>query len=393
MYWTFIVIAGSLIVTLIVVTILPLLKIQKKKKSDNDLELDFLKNQLKQIEKDINAGSLEKSDGEYNRAKISRSILTILDPNKNALNHTSAPKNMTFALMIVIIFVLSFGTYITYSHLGNLDFQKELFLKTTPMSYDLKSSFLSQEDVESFIKKKLKTAESNSKPTKNQPLIDLITKLKAVLEDRPNDLTGYKLLVKHSLEINDYITARKAQKTIIEILNTKVTSFEFSSYAEFCILAARNYVSPQAEAAIKMALKLNYKNSQAKFYSTLLLFQKDQPYNVEPIWIELIRTEPPESKWVKLILRQILKIMSDGSKTFSTVTKSSKSSLTLQALSEIEAQLELQGGSIEDWNDLIKVYKNLNLIKQMNGAINRAKKFVSLNTTKVEKLTLGLLSK
>ena len=393
MYWTFIVIAGSLIVTLIVVTILPLLKIQKKKKSDNDLELDFLKNQLNQIEKDINAGSLEKSDGEYSRAKISRSILTILDPNKNALNHTSAPKNMTFALMIVIIFVLSLGTYITYSHLGNLDFQKELFLKTTPMSYDLKSSFLSQKDVESFIKKKLKTAESNSKPTKNQPLIDLITKLKAVLEDRPNDLTGYKLLVKHSLEINDYITARKAQKTIIEILNTKVTSFEFSSYAEFCILAARNYVSPQAEAAIKMALKLNYKNSQAKFYSTLLLFQKDQPYNVEPIWIELIRTEPPESKWVKLILRQILKIMSDGSKTFSTVTKSSKSSLTLQALSEIEAQLELQGGSIEDWNDLIKVYKNLNLIKQMNGAINRAKKFVSLNTTKVEKLTLGLLSK
>jgi len=393
MYWTFIVIAGSLIVTLIVVTILPLLKIQKKKKSKKDLELDFLKNQLKQIEIDINAGSLEKSDGEYNRAKISRSILTILDPNKNALNHTSAPKNMTFALMIVIIFVLSFGTYITYSHLGNLDFQKELFLKTTPMSYDLKSSFLSQEDVESFIKKKLKTAESNSKPTKNQPLIDLITKLKAVLEDRPNDLTGYKLLVKHSLEINDYITARKAQKTIIEILNTKVTSFEFSSYAEFCILAARNYVSPQAEAAIKMALKLNSKNNQAKFYSTLLLFQKDQPYNVEPIWIELIRTEPPESKWVKLILRQILKIMSDGSKTFSTVTKSSKSSLTLQALSEIEAQLELQGGSIEDWNDLIKVYKNLNLIKQMNGAINRAKKFVSLNTTKVEKLTLGLLSK
>ena len=213
----------------------------------------------------------------------------------------------------------------------------------------------------SFIKKKLKTAESNSKPTKNQPLIDLITKLKAVLEDRPNDLTGYKLLVKHSLEINDYITARKAQKTIIEILNTKVTSFEFSSYAEFCILAARNYVSPQAEAAIKMALKLNYKNSQAKFYSTLLLFQKDQPYNVEPIWIELIRTEPPESKWVKLILRQILKIMSDGSKTFSTITKSDKSLLILQALSEIEAQLELQGGSIEDWNDLIKVYKNLNL--------------------------------
>ena len=393
MYWTFIVIAGSLIVTLIVVTILPLLKIQKKKKSDNDLELDFLKNQLNQIEKDINAGSLEKSDGEYNRAKISRSILTILDPNKNALNHTSAPKNMTFALMIVIIFVLSFGTYITYSHLGNLDFQKELFLKTTPMSYDLKSSFLSQEDVESFIKKKLKTAESNSKPTKNQPLIDLITKLKAVLEDRPNDLTGYKLLVKHSLEINDYITARKAQKTIIEILNTKVTSFEFSSYAEFCILAARNYVSPQAEAAIKMALKLNSKNNQAKFYSTLLLFQKDQPHKVEPIWIELIRTEPPESKWVKLILRQILKIMSDGSKTFSTITKSDKSLLILQALSEIEAQLELQGGSIEDWNDLIKVYKNLNLIKQMNGAINRAKKFVSLNTTKVEKLTLGLLSK
>jgi hypothetical protein len=85
--------------------------------------------------------------------------------------------------------------------------------------------------------------------------------------------------------------------------------------------------------------------------------------------------------------------MSDGSKTFSTITKSDKSLLILQALSEIEAQLELQGGSIEDWNDLIKVYKNLNLIKQMNGAINRAKKFVSLNTTKVEKLTLGLLSK
>ena len=125
----------------------------------------------------------------------------------------------------------------------------------------------------------------------------------------------------------------------------------------------------------------------------LLLFQKDQAHKVEPIWIELIRSEPPGSKWVKLILRQILKIMSDGSKTFSTLTKSSKSLLTLQALSEIEAQLELQGGSIEDWNDLIKVYKNLNLIKQMNGAISRAKKFVSLNTTKVEKLTLRLLSK
>ena len=212
--------------------------------------------------------------------------------------------------------------------------------------------------------------------------------LKNVLKQRPDDLKGHILLVKNSARLQDFITARIAQKTVLNLLGKKADSFSYSNYAELCVRAAAGYFSLEAKKAIENAMNRNPDNPQAKFYLSLQFLQESKNSSTFKIWMELLEKEPRNSKWITMIVAQMATISSFFDLEKNIVKKSTSelsSSLLplLELLNSLELRLNEKNGTLEDWTVLIKGYQLLNIESKANRNIEKVKLLFSLNQNQI----------
>lgn len=378
---------------LILFALVPVTKsLWKKRNPDSNTkhpDLLFLKDQLSQLDKEVKLGIIQESEAELNKIKISRKIIQLGNELANKNQEHNAPIKITVGIWCGIVIIVSLGTYKTYDLVGGNIFVPRSLVFEKSIADDRRENALSQEMVEQLIA----TAKKNKKLTtsQNNTLIKLVEELKNVLKKRPNDLKGHILLVKNSLRLQDFITARLAQKKVLSLMGKKADSFDFSNYAELCIRAASGYLSIEARTAIEKALSIDPDNPQAKFYLSLQFLQDNKNLNAFKIWMEFLDNEPHNSKWVTMIIRQIATVP-----TFfnleSRITKKPTSELSngqlslLQLLDSLELRLNEKNGQIEDWTLLIKGYQLLNIPSKANQNIVKVKALFSLNQSQILQL-------
>ena len=349
----------------------------------------FLNVQLDQLDKEVKLDIIEEAEAELSKINISRKILHFGNELTNKNQVHNAPIKITIWIWCSIAIIISLGTYKTYDLIGG-----DIFVPRSPIvgksiADDLRDTSLSQEIAEQLTE----TAKENKKLTNNQTdkLRKLVEELKNVLKQRPNDLKGHMLLVKNSARLQNFITARKAQKKVLTLLGENADSFSYSSYAELCIRAASGYLSLEAKTAIKKAMLIDPDNPQAKFYLSLQFLQENKNLNAFKIWIELLVKEPHNSKWATMIIAQMATVSSYFNLE-KKITKQSTSEVSsdllplLQLLDSLELRLNKQNGRIEDWIILIQGYQLLNIASKAIPNIAKVKTLFSLNPSQILQL-------
>ncbi|MGJ8617465.1 MAG: tetratricopeptide repeat protein, partial [Sulfitobacter sp.] len=99
-----------------------------------------------------------------------------------------------------------------------------------------------------------------------------------------------------------------AQKEILRIMGENITVKEIGDYAEFLVLAAGGYVSPEAETALRAVLAQDPQDERARYYIGLMMVQTGRPDITFRLWDELLRRGPEDAPWIGPIREQIMPI-------------------------------------------------------------------------------------
>lgn len=140
----------------------------------------------------------------------------------------------------------------------------------------------------------------------------LIAALARRLRGRPGDVTGWTLLGRGYLSLNDPAQAAIAFRHASDLAPPAQKPELFSAYGEAVTLASGT-VTPEAEAAFAAALVGNPKDNAARFYLGQVFADRRQPERALALWQSLLADAPPNAPWRAELTARMAALQSQGS--------------------------------------------------------------------------------
>jgi cytochrome c-type biogenesis protein CcmH len=351
--------------------------VQKEENAD----LKFYKSQLSEIEKDIAKGAIGREEAEQIKVEISRRILKNKNQSLFKFSFQSANSRLKFAFILGgFISFLSFGLYSSLGSLGYFDFSQKNRIEAAKL---LKETRPSQQEAWDALsdEKTINTPEGEKG--------EIITKLRKISQERPNDITGLRYLVRTEASLNNFENAAIAQMSLVKLLGEQVLTEDLYQLAELMVISLNGYVSPEAEALFRKVLAKDDDNGGALYYLGLMYANLDRPDLSFEIWRKLLNRGPGDAPWVPLIRHQIMEVAWRAGKNRYELPPETKIPPNGPTQADIEASDEMaaderqemisnmveglasrlasEGGTSDEWARLIKALSVL-------GDSDRAKK-------------------
>jgi len=348
---------------------------------EENADLNFYKSQLSEIEKDILKGAVDVDEAEQLKVEISRRILKGKSQSFIKFSPKSANSGLILAIVLgVFTILLSSGLYLSLGSLGYLDFSQKTRIKEAKILKETRPSQQEAWDALSQIKT-INTPEGE--------MGEIITKLRKISEDRPNDEKGLRYLVRTEASLDNFENAAIAQMSLVKLLGEQVSIEDLYQLAELMVLSLNGYVSPEAESLFRKVLSKDSKNGGALYYLGLMYGNLDRPDLSFEIWRKLLGRGPDDAPWIPLIREQILEVAWRAGQNRYELPSTKETSLAGPTKADIEAssemasedrqemisnmveslasRLETEGGTSREWVRLIKALSVL-------GELERAKK-------------------
>ena len=289
----------AIILAFVCVTFYQTLKKNAVQKEEN-ADLKFYKSQLSEIEKDIAKGAIGREEAEQIKVEISRRILKNKNQSLFKFSFQSANSRLKFAFILGgFISFLSFGLYSSLGSLGYFDFSQKNRIEAAKL---LKETRPSQQEAWDAL---------SDEKTINNPegeMGEIITKLRKISQERPNDITGLRYLVRTEASLNNFENAAIAQMSLVKLLGEQVLTEDLYQLAELMVISLNGYVSPEAEALFRKVLAKDDDNGGALYYLGLMYANLDRPDLSFEIWRKLLNQGPDDAPWVPLIRHQIMEV-------------------------------------------------------------------------------------
>lgn len=331
--------------------------------SPDDHHRQFLASQLAEIDADTERGLLSETEAAQARLDLSRRLIRA--EQTVAGTKTFQPAAAMLALAIAILAGSAFGLY---AWLGSP------MLADQPLAPRLQT--LAEQRAQRPGQDQAEAAAATAQPPQapaDPADLDLLARLQRALETRPDDLRGHELLAENLARTGQFAPARVAMQKVIDIKKDQASSADYSSLAEFMILAAGGYVSPQAEAAIAEALRRDPASPIARYYSGLALAQGGRPDLTYRLWMTLLQQGPPDAPWIAPIEARIGEVAAASGMPMpesptgpalagpdeaaiddaAAMTPEQRQQMITGMVESLSARLDSQGGTPAEWSQLI----------------------------------------
>jgi cytochrome c-type biogenesis protein CcmH len=243
-------------------TLPPLLR--QPKSANHATGLAVYRDQLKELEADLERGLISPAEAEAARNEIKRRILATSEPQAHARAAPSRPTAIAVGLAVV---ALSLATYLT---LGRPTLPSRI--------YD---------------------ASAERETSADQMLAEIngmVERLAAKLKAQPNDAQGWRMLGWSYVQlgrVKDGIDAL-ARAVTLDPGNAALRS----QYGEALVQDAGGKVTGDALASFEEALKRDPKDPRASFYKGLALVQSGKEKEALALWTQIIRDAPKGAEWL-----------------------------------------------------------------------------------------------
>ena len=351
--------------------------VQKEENAD----LKFYKSQLSEIEKDIAKGAISPEEADQLKVEISRRILKNKNQSILKFSFQSTNSRLKFTVILgVFISFLAFGLYSSLGNFGYFDFSQKNRIEAAKLLKDTRPSQQEAWDALSDVKT-INTPEGE--------MGEIITKLRKISQERPNDIIGLRYLIRTEASLNNFENAAVAQMSLVKLLGEQVLTEDLYQLAELMVISLNGYVSPEAEALFRKVLSQDDDNGGALYYLGLMYANLDRPDLSFEIWRKLLNRGPDDAPWIPLIRQQIMEVAwRAGNNRYelppkAIVPSNGPTQTDIEASNEMTAderremvsnmveglanRLASEGGTSDEWARLIKALSVL-------GDSDRAKK-------------------
>ena len=267
-----------------------------------DYDLRVYRDQLTEVDRDLERGVLTQEDANRVRTEVSRRILAA-DAQRTV--DTDFTRGAPRIVASVVALVLVGGSVALYKGIGPINglgapgYTDLALAERITFAESLRDSRPSQARAEASLTASPPVAEFNA------DYVQLVQTLRDTVAERPDDIQGHALLVQNESNLGNFVAAYQSQGRIIELKREEVTVEDLTGYTDLLILAAGGYVSPEAEQAARVVLTRDPNNGIARYYIGLMLAQTGRPDMAFRIWDRLLQIGPESAPWIAPILEQI----------------------------------------------------------------------------------------
>jgi cytochrome c-type biogenesis protein CcmH len=325
-------------------------------------DLLIYKDQLVEVEKDLEKGVLSKSESDAARIEVSRRILLADKRSKLEKQTVSISQNHNKLITFIILIFILAGSFSIYSFLGNPSLPDMPLQARLAEIKENRSQRISQEEAELLVPDEIIEAPSD--------YLALVSKLRIAMKERPNDIQGLRLLALHEFRLGKYRSARKAHLKIINVLGETATAKDLIDFAEVMIVATNGYVSPEAEFILRRGLEMKPNDGRARYYSGLSMAQSGRPDVTLRLWENLLDEGPDDAPWIPLIKEQIVDVArligvnlaqdqlpgptSEQINSAETMSDVDRKEMIQGMVSSLSNRLANEGGTVNEWARLIR---------------------------------------
>lgn len=351
---------------------LPALALLRARRSEGESgrarSIAVYRDQLREIERDAGRGVISPTEAERLRLEVSRRLLeadsraqAVVGPSPRAMRGT--------ALAVAIAMVpLALWVYVTIGAPGYPDLP---LAKRHADAAELRAARPSQAELEAMVPDSLRPRAPDPEHA------ELVAQLRAILEQRPDDLQGHLLLAENQVRLGEYGAAAQTQRRVIALRGDQAGSGDYAALADYLILAAGGIVSPEAEAALESALRRDPANGVALFYSGLMFGQTGREDLTFQIWRRLHDQSPGDAPWMAQIRAALPELAQIAGERYSlpplppvrgtgpgpsladieaaeALDDDARAEMVEGMVARLSNRLANQGGSPDEWAQLIR---------------------------------------
>lgn len=194
---------------------------------------------------------------------------------------------------------------------------------------------------------------------RNEPQqIDLaaaLARIEAHLAAKPEDGRGWEVVAPVYLRIGRFEDAAKAYAAANRLLGE--TAPRLAAYGEALVSAAGGVVPAAARAAFEKALALEPATAKASFYLGQAAEQDGDIAQARSRYAALVANSPADAPWLPMIRERMTKLPGDGAAEAVAALPAQDRQAAIRGMVEgLAARLEANGGTAEEWSQLVRSY-------------------------------------
>ncbi len=362
------------VLAVLVATLLAMALFRNRADSEHPAEYDLrvYRDQLKDVERDVARGVLGAEDAERIRAEVGRRVIAADAQLSKAAQSGDQPTGLTNFAAFGSALVLIGGALALYNTIGNPGEQDLPHKARLANATELYKARATQAD---FVAK----LPARPAPQIDQSYTDLITKLREAVADNPDELQGQQFLATSEARLGNYAAAQEAQKAVIRIKGDAANASDYLTLAQMYISDAQGYVSPEAETALRDALKDTPNHPVARYFLGQMWVQNDRPDKTFQLWSKLLTEGPEAAPWIAPIRQGIDDIAwlagreytqpearsdapmlsgptADDVENAAEMSAEERQDMIRGMVSRLSDRLATEGGTPEEWSRLIGAY-------------------------------------
>jgi cytochrome c-type biogenesis protein CcmH len=336
---------------------------------------EVYKDQLQEIERDVEAGTLSEDEAKLARVEISRRLIAVSEP----VHQQKIDKAFSFIAVVPMALLFIISSAFVYVLVGNpLIPNQPLAQREAPKENNVAAQSVPDD------------------------IADMVAQAEAHLAQNPDDGRGWDVLAPIYFRVGEFLKAQDAFAKAIALEGS--TPNRHSGLGEAIMRAQEGIVTSEAKSNFERAQQLDPDDPRANFFLALALMQSGKDAEAIAAFEDFGRRSPADAPWIDAIKAQIatMKGVSVSEVTIETAQAHPQSQLGNPSAEDIEAAAELNSedrmamiasmvaslgeklkdepDNFEGWQRLIRSYKVLGRDDDAKEALGTAFKTFASDT-------------
>jgi cytochrome c-type biogenesis protein CcmH len=226
--------------------------------------------QLAELERDAERGTIGPAEAEAARNEISRRLIAAAGPNPGDARRSSQSALIIAIVAALLIPAIALPLYLRTGSPGVPDVPLAARMANAEQSGDFEA---------------------------------LIVKVENHLAASPNDIEGWKVLAPTYGRLNRWADAAEAYRNILRLAPPNAANL--ADYGEALVMQAEGMVSAEAHRLFTQALALDAKNPKARFFDALALKQEGKTEESKAAFQSFLADSPADAPWRSMVTAEI----------------------------------------------------------------------------------------
>ncbi|WP_432444777.1 c-type cytochrome biogenesis protein CcmI [Rhizobium leguminosarum] len=346
LFW---ILVAALTAALAVILLYPLLRGAKAANNIRAGEAAVYRDQLRELDRDLDGGLITPEEADYARAEIGRRLIAVSADEPAETPKPARHHRFTEAFVLLVLPVLGLCLYLTT---GRPD------LPSQPLEARLENP--------------------------GNDVAVLIAKAERHLAEKPDDGKGWDVLAPiyfRTMRVND---AQVAYRNAIRLLGPSPVRLD--GLAETLMAVSDGVVTDEARQVLEQSLTLEPNNPRARFYIALSMEQAGRPDEARKAFEALAKQSPADAPWLPLVNQHIAtnggapagaNPATPGNPTqqdvaaAETMSAGDRQQMIRGMVESLDAKLSEDPNNFDGWMRLVRSYAVLNDKDRAAGALKR----------------------